>query len=172
MKIIKPLLIALLPLFSVLVSCGFSTDDENIYQSSDQVRMEHLMEFLTHRGIPFESSDGLIRYNSNVKAEFKTALREYDSVTTVQFIDPDVRSYFHSILFGEGIEYIEPDRDGGSWTLWWPGSEERRLNILDRVIEYQTKLRLELESDCETSSSDTFSKPSFIQDLLKNKVDQ
>ena len=97
MKIIKPLLIALLPLFSVLVSCGFSTDDENTYQSSDQVRMEHLMEFLAHRGIPFESNDGLIRYNSNVKAEFKTALREYDSVTTVQFIDLDVRKYFHSI---------------------------------------------------------------------------
>ena len=172
MKGIKLLLVVLLPLLPVLVSCGLFTDDEHTYQNSDQLHMEQLMVLLTRRDIPFESIDGLIRYDSNVKAEFEKVLRLFDSATTVQFIDTDVKNYFQLMLFNEGIEYIESDSDYGGWTLWWPGSEERRLNILGKLDEHKTKLQMEEVLDCESGSSEERSEPSFIQNILNNKSDQ
>jgi len=162
--------IIVLPLLSVLVSCGFSIDDERAYQSSDQEHMERLMKLLSQRGIPFEFIDGMIRYKRSVKAEFDEAQRAFDSTTSVQYVDPEVREYFHTILNTEGIEYIEPDRDSGSWTMWWPGSEDRKMNILNQVVEYKITLQLEDDSDCETDSSGALSKPSFIQDALNKRA--
>lgn len=158
--------IIVLPLLSVLVSCGFSMNDERAYQSTDQEHMKHLTKLLNQRGIPFESIDGMIRYKRSEKVEFDKAQSAFDSVTSVQFVDPDVRAYFHTILNTEGIEYIEPDRDGGSWTMWWPESEDHKMNILNQVVEYKITLQLEEDSDCETDSSDAVAKPSFIQDAL------
>ena len=158
--------IIVLPLLSVLVSCGFSVDDERAYQSADQEHMQSLMKLLNQRGIPFESIDGMIRYKRSVKAEFDKAQRAFGSATSVQFVDPDVREYFHNILNTEGIEYIEPDRDrdGGGWTMWWPGSEDRKMNILNQAVEYKITLQMEEDSDCETGSSNELAKPFFIVD--------
>ena len=160
-----PVIIAL-PLLLALVSCGFPMDDERAYQNSDQEHMALLMKLLNQRGIPFESIDGMIRYKRSVKAEFDKAQRAFDSVTSAQFVDPDVREYFHTILNTKGIEYIEPDRDGGSWTMWWPGSEDSKMNILNQVVEYKITLQMEEDSDCEADSSDALAKPSFVQDVL------
>jgi len=158
--------IIVLPLLLVLVSCGFSMDDEHAYQSADQERMEHLIKLLNQRGIPYEYIDGTIRYKRTVKSEFDNAQRAFDLATSIQFFDTDVRKHFHNILNTNGIEYIEPDRDGGSWTVWWPGSEDHKMNILNEVAEYKITLQLETDSDCETDSSGSHAKPSFVQDAL------
>ena len=158
--------IIVLPLLSVLVSCGFSMDDERAYQSADQEHMEHLKKLLNQRGIPYTFIDGTIRYKRSEKAEFDKAQSAFNLATSNQFIDPEVRTYFHAILNTEGIEYIEPDRDGGSWTMWWPGSEDSKMNILNQVVEYKITLQLEEDADCETDSSDAPAKPSFVQDVL------
>ena len=81
-----------------------------------------------------------------------------------------MRKYFHNILNTEGIEHIEPDRDGGSWTMWWPESEDREMNILNQVLEYKITLQLEEDSDCETDSSDSPAKSSFVQDALNKRA--
>ena len=159
-----------LPLILVLSSCGFSMDDEQVYQSSDQEHMENITKLLSQRGIPFESKDGKIRYKRSVKAEFNKAQRAFSSATSVKFVDPDVREYFRNILNTEGIEYIEPDRDGGSWTMWWPESEDRKMNILNQVVEYKITLQLEEDSDCEADSSDSPAKSSFVQDALNKRL--
>ncbi len=144
--------------------------DERAYQSSDQEHMALLMKLLNQRGIPFESIDGMIRYKRSVKPEFDKAQRAFDSVTSAQFVDPDVREYFHTILNTEGIEYIEPDRDGGSWTMWWPGSEDSKMNILNQVVEYKITLQMEEDSDCEAESGDALDKPSFVQGVLNKEL--
>ena len=167
--IVLPLL-PLLPLLSVLVSCGFSMDDESAYQNADQEHMEYLMKLLNQRGIPFESIDGKIRYKRSVKAEFDNAQRAFGSATSVQFVDPDLSEYFHNILNVEGIEYIQPDRDGGSWTMWWPGSEGQKMIILNQVVEYRITLQMEEDSDCEADSSGAQAKPLFIQDALNKRA--
>lgn len=132
-----------------LVSCGFQTDDERTFESSDQEQMTRLMKLLDQRSIPYEFRDGVIRYKSSFQEEFEKTASALDSITPVQFVDTDVRAYFHNILDTEYIEYLELDRDGGTWTAWWPKSEERKMKILDQVAEYEISLKTEEDSDCE-----------------------
>jgi len=152
MKSIKLLLIIVLPI--LLVSCGFSIDDERTFKSSDQEHMERLMKLLDQRRVPYEYTDGMIRYKSSVKEEFEKAESAFDSTTAVQFIDFEVNSYFHNILDTEGIEYLELDRDGGTWTVWWPESEDRKIKILHQIVEYKFSLLQKEASDCENESSE------------------
>ena len=132
--------------------------------------MERLRKLLNQRGIPFEYIKGTIRYKRSVKAEFDKAQRAFGSAMSAQFVDPDVRKYFHNILNTEVIEHIEPDHDSGSWTMWWPESEDREMNILNQVLEYKITLQLEEDSDCETDSSDSPAKSSFVQDALNKRA--
>ena len=162
MKSIKLLLIIVLPI--LLVSCGFSIGGERIFKSPDQEHMERLMKLLDQRGVPYKYSDGMIRYKSSVKEEFEKAERAFDSITTVQFVDSEVRRYFHNILDTEGIEYLELDRDGGTWTVWWPESEDRKIKILQNVVEYNFTLLQEEASDCENESSEAPSNQSLNLD--------
>jgi len=168
MKSIKLLLIIVLPI--LLVSCGFSIDDERTFKSSDQEHMERLMKLLDQRRVPYEYTDGMIRYKSSVKEEFEKAESAFDSTTAVQFIDFEVNSYFHNILDTEGIEYLELDRDGGTWTVWWPESEDRKMKILHQVVEYHFSLMQEEASDCENESSETPSNQSLTQDALNTRA--
>jgi len=168
MKSIKLLLIIVLPI--LLVSCGFSIDDERTFKSSDQEHMERLMKLLDQRRVPYEYTDGMIRYKSSVKEEFEKAESAFDSTTAVQFIDFEVNSYFHNILDTEGIEYLELDRDGGTWTVWWPESEDRKMKILHQVVEYHFSLMQEEASDCENESSEAPSNQSLTQDALNTRA--
>lgn len=170
MKKAKFSLIFLLPILFLLCSCDFYAGNERVYQSSDQDRMENLVKLLNLRGIPYVYADGMIRYQRNVEEDFKKAESAFDSVTSVQFIDPEVRGYFHTLLATEGVEFIEPDRDGSTWTLWWAGSEDKRNSILDQVAEYKHSLLEEEASDCETDSNEASTEPSFIQGAL-DKLD-
>ena len=172
MKSIKLLLVVLLPFLPVLVSCGPTTDEKHTYQNSDQLHMEQLMMLLTRKNIPFESIDGLIRYGSDVKVEFEKALKVFGSATTVEFIDNDIKNHFHMMLYNEGIEYIESDSEYGGWTLWWPGSDERKKDILGQLAEHKKMLQIEEDLDCESGSNETHAKPSLIQDILNNRADQ
>ena len=172
MKSIKLLLVILLPFFPVLVSCGHSTDEDHTYQNSDQLHMEQLKMLLTRKNIPFESIDGLIRYSSNVRAEFEKALKVFGSATTVEFIDNDIKNHFHMILYNEGIEFIDSDREYGGWTLWWPGSDERKKNILGQLTKHKKMLQIEEDLDCESGSNEAHAKPSLIQDILNNLADE
>jgi len=168
MKSIKLLLIIVLPI--LLVSCGFSIDDERTFKSSDQEHMERLMKLLDQRRVPYEYTDGMIRYKSSVKEEFEKAESAFDSTTAIQFIDFEVNSYFHNILDTEGIEYLELDRDGGTWTVWWPESEDRKMKILHQVVEYHFSLMQEEASDCENESSEAPSNQSLTQDALNTRA--
>ena len=168
MKSIKLLLIIVIPI--LLLSCGFSIGDERIFKSSDQEHMERLMKLLDQRGVPYEYTDGMIRYKSSVKEEFEKAERAFDSTTPVQFVDSEVRRYFHNILDTEGIEYLELDRDGGTWTVWWPESEDRKIKILQNVVEYNFTLLQEEASDCENESSEAPSNQSLNQDALNTRA--
>ena len=168
MKSIKLLLIIVLPI--LLVSCGFSIDDERTFKSSDQEHMERLMKLLDQRRVPYEYTDGMIRYKSSVKEEFEKAESAFDSTTAVQFIDFEVNSYFHNILDTEGIEYLELNRDGGTWTVWWPDSEDRKMKILHQVVEYHFSLMQEEASDCENESSEAPSNQSLTQDALNTRA--
>jgi hypothetical protein len=113
------------------------------------------MKLLDQRGVPYEYTNGAIRYKSSVRGEFENAERAFDSTTSVQFVDIEVRRYFHHILDTKGIEYLELDRDGGTWTMWWPASENARMDILDQVVEYKFDLAREEASDCEDEPSRT-----------------
>jgi len=168
MKSIKLLLIIVLPI--LLVSCGFSIDDERTFKSSDQEHMERLMKLLDQRRVPYEYTDGMIRYKSSVKEEFEKAESAFDSTTAVQFIDFEVNSYFHNILDTEGIEYLELDRDGGTWTVWWPESEDRKIKILHQIVEYKFSLLQKEASDCENESSEAPSNQSLTQDALNTRA--
>ena len=154
----------------ILVSCGFSIGGERTYKSEDIEYMERLIKLLAQRRIPYEYTDGMIRYKSSVKKEFEKADKAFDSITPVQFIDSDVRTYFHSILNSELIEYLELDRDSGTWTAWWPGSIERKVKILDQVDEYKIALREEEISDCEDEFSEAPSKNLFNLDALTTRT--
>jgi len=153
MKNIKLLFVALSLI--ILVSCGFSIGGERTYKSEDIEYMERLIKLLAQRRIPYEYTDGMIRYQSSVKDEFEEADRAIKSTTPVQFVDLDVRTYFHNILDAEQIEYLELDHDGGTWTAWWPESEERKVKIFEQVIDYKISLSEKEASDCEDESSDT-----------------
>ena len=168
MKSIKLLLIILLPI--LLASCGFSNDEERTFKSSDQKHMERLMKLLDQRRVPYEYTDGIIRYKNSAKEEFERAESAFDSTTTVQFVDTDVNWYFHNILDTEGIEYLELDRDGGTWTVWWPESEDRKTKILQQVVEYQFSLLQGEASDCENESSDAPSTQSLTHDALNTRA--
>ena len=150
----------------ILISCGFSIGDERTFESEDKEHMVRLMKLLDRRRIPYEYTDGVIRYKSSVKDEIEKADKAFDSITPVQFVDPDIREYFHSILDTEYIEYLELDRDGGTWTAWWPESEERKVRILDQVVEYEISLKTEEASDCESEFSEAPSNQSFNLDAL------
>lgn len=150
----------------ILISCGFPISDDRAYESGNKEHMARLMKLLDQRRIPYEYTDGVIRYKSSVKDEIEKANKAFDSITPVQFIDPDIRAYFHSILDTEYIEYLELDRDGGTWTAWWPESEERKVKILDQVVEYEISLKAEEASDCESEFSEAPSNQSFNLDAL------
>lgn len=150
----------------ILISCGFPISDDRAYESGNKEHMARLMKLLDQRRIPYEYTDGVIRYKSSVKDEIEKANKAFDSITPVQFIDPDIRAYFHSILDTEYIEYLELDRDGGTWTAWWPESEEREVKILDQVVEYEISLKAEEASDCESEFSEAPSNQSFNLDAL------
>ena len=154
----------------MLVSCGSSNGDGGTFESKDKEHMERLMKLLDQRRIPYEYTDGIIRYKSSVKEEFEKAERAFDSTTSVQFVDSEVRRYFHNILDTEGIEYLELDRDGGTWTAWWPESEERKLKILDQVVEYEISLREQEASDCENEFSEAPSNQLFNLDALTTRA--
>ena len=164
MKSIKFLLLIVLPI--LLVSCGFSISDERTFKTSDQEHMDRLMKLLDQRGVPYEYTEGMIRYKSSVKEEFEKAERAFDSITSVQFVDSEVRRYFHNLLDTEGIEYLELDRDGGTWTVWWPESEDRKIKILHQVVEFKFSLLQKETSDCENESSEAPSSHSINQDVL------
>ena len=168
MKSIKLLLIIVIPI--LLLSCGFSIGDERTFKSSDQEHMERLMKLLDQRGVPYEYTDGMIRYKSSVKEEFEKAERAFDSTTPVQFVDSEVRRYFHNILDTEGIEYLELDRNGGTWTVWWPESEDRKIKILHQVVEYKFSLMQKEASDCENESSEAPSNQLLNQDTLNTRA--
>jgi len=124
------------------------------------------MKLLDQRGVPYEYTEGMIRYKSSVKEEFEKAERAFDSITSVQFVDSEVRRYFHNLLDTEGIEYLELDRDGGTWTVWWPESEDRKIKILHQVVEFKFSLLQKETSDCENESSEAPSSHSINQDVL------
>lgn len=167
MRNIRRLVIIVLPILG-LVSCGFSMDDEHTYKNPDQEHhIENLMKLLDQRDIPYKYTNGIIRYKRNVKEEFENAERAFDSATSVQFLKSEVREHFHNILSTEGLEYLELDRDFGSWTMWWPESEELKMTILNEVVEYKITLLEEEASDCESDSSEAPANPSFMQDTLK-----
>jgi len=168
MKSIKLLFVVILLI--ILVSCGYTIDDERTFESNDKEYMARLMKLLDQRRIPYEYTDGMIRYKSSEKEEFEKADRALDSITPVQFVDPDVRTYFHNILDTEYIEYLELDRDGGTWTAWWPESEERKVKILDQVVEYEISLRVEEASDCEDEFSEAPSNQLFNLDALTTRA--
>jgi hypothetical protein len=154
----------------ILVSCGFSIGDERTFESEDKEHMARLMKLLDQRRIPYEYTDGMIRYKSSVKEEFEKADRAFDSITPVQFVDSDVRTYFHNILDTEYIEYLELDRDAGTWTAWWPESEERKVKILDQVVEYKIALREEEVSDCDNEFSEAPDNQLFNLDALTKRA--
>lgn len=168
MKGIKLLMLIVLPI--TLVSCGFTISDERSFKNSDQEHMDRLMKLLDQRGVPYDYSDGMIRYKSSVKEEFEKAERAFDSTTSVQFVDSEVRRYFHNLLDTEGIEYLELDRDGGTWTVWWPESEDRKIKILHQVVEYKFSLMQKEASDCENESSEAPSSHSINQDALNTRA--
>lgn len=168
MKSIKLLLIGILPI--LLVACGFAIGDKHTFKTSDQEHMERLIKLLDQRGVPYEYTDGMIRYKSSVKEEFEKAERAFDSTTSVQFVESEVRRYFHNILDTAGIEYIELDRDGGTWTVWWPESEDYKMMIHHQVVEYEFSLMLEEASDCENESSEAPSNQSLNQDAPNTRA--
>ena len=170
MKSIKLLFIVILSI--ILVSYGFTIGDERTYESKDKEHMARLMKLLEQRRIPYEYTDGMIRYKSSVKEEFEKADRAFDSTTPVQFVDYEVRTYFHNILDTEEIEYLELDRDGGTWTAWWPETEERKVQIFEQVVEYKISLAEEEASDCEDESSDTPSNKLFNLDALTTRLNR
>ena len=172
MKSIKLLLVVLLPSLPTLVSCGLSTDENHTYQNLDPLHMEQLMILLNQKNIPYESIDGLIRYSNNARTEFEKALKVFDSATTVEFIDNDIKDHFHMLLYNEGIEFIDSDREYGGWTLWWPGSDERKKNILGQLAEHKKMLQIEEALDCESGSNEAHAKPSLIKDIINNLADQ
>ena len=170
MRNIRHLVIMVLPL-SGLVACGISKDDEFIYKNSNQEQhIEHFIKLLDQRGIPYKYTNGIIRYKRNVKEEFENAERALDSATSVQFVKSEVREHFHNILSTKGLEYLELDRDYGSWTMWWPESEEIKMIILNQVTEYKITLQQEEASDCASDSSEAPANPSFIQDALNRRI--
>lgn len=159
-------LIIFLPLLLVLVSCGLSTSDDLTFKSTDQERLGLLLKILDDRNIPYEQSGGTVQYKREVKVEFEKAEKALASAASVQYVDPDLRNFFHALLLTEGIEFLELDREGGSWTLWWADSKDREMEILNRVVEYQIERRMEEDLDCESGSDEDPMKPSFIQDAL------
>ena len=168
MKSITSLLLIVAPI--LLISCGFSISDERTFKSSDQEHMDRLMKLLDQRGVQYEYTDGMIRYKSSVKEEFEKAERAFDSTTSVQFVDSEVRRYFHNILDTEGIEYLELDRDGGTWTVWWAESEDHKMKILNQVVEYKFSIMQREASDCENESSEAPSNQSLNHDKLNTRA--
>lgn len=169
MKLVKGLF-----LFSTLIflaSCGSSTDSERSFKSDDKEHISYLLKLLERRQIPFEYKDGVIRYKNIVQEEFENANKALTSVTPTQFIDSDVRSYFHSILDTEYVEYIELDRDAGTWTAWWPQSEERKTKILDQVEEFRITLNFEKDTDCEDEPSMSPAENSGLEAFGHKKTD-
>ena len=68
----------------ILISCGFSIGDERTFESEDKEHMVRLMKLLDRRRIPYEYTDGVIRYKSSVKDEIEKADKAFDSITPVQ----------------------------------------------------------------------------------------
>lgn len=170
MKNYHPPLSIIIPLLLVLVSFGLSANDDLVYKNTDKEHLELLMKILDARNVPYKHSDGVIRYNRGVKDEIEKAGKALASAASVQYVDPDLREYFHALLFVEGIEFIGLDRDGGSWTLWWAGTKDREMDILNQVVEYKIKRQMEEDLDCESGSSDNPGKPTLIKDVLNSPV--
>lgn len=168
MKFNHPILAKTLSLLLLLVSCGLSAGDDLTLQSADQEHLDLLMKLLESRNIPYEVGEGSVRYNREVKDQIHEVEQALKTAVSTQYVDSDLREHFHSILYLDNIEFVALDRDGGSWTLWWAGSKDREMEILNQVTEYKITRQLEEDADCE-SGSERPMKPSFIQDVLNNK---
>lgn len=158
--------ILFLPLLFVLASCGGSVNGDLTLKSADQEHLGLLMALLDNRNITYEISEGMIRYKREVKSEIEKAEKALATAASVQYIDPDLREHFHSILYLENIEFLPLDSDSGSWTLWWAGSKDREMDILNQVMEYKITRQMEEDLDCESGSGEDPMNPSFIEDVF------
>ncbi|WP_455198302.1 hypothetical protein [Kaarinaea lacus] len=154
-------------LLSSLATNGVSALDNLTIKSSDPEHLDLLMTLLDNRNIPYEYSEGRISYRDDVKDEVEKAEKSLATAASVQYIDTDLREHFHSILYMEDIEFLALDRDGGSWTLWWAGSKDREMEILNQVTEYKITRQLEEDADCETGPGRDPLKHLLIQDALR-----
>jgi len=140
-------------LCSLFIGCNFSVSDEVGYKSSNTDHMIDLMALLDKRGIQYKYSNGWIRYKKINETEFKNAQDSLSSVKGVQFKEVKVRDYFRNLLDDESIEYIIPQKDNNTWTLWWPKSEEQQREFELKTVEYAFSLRKQTSSDgCKNKS--------------------
>ena len=170
MKYPRLQLVSFLLLAYLLAGPGLSADDTLHVNSSDQEHLGLLMMLLDNRNIPYEYSEGRLRYSREVRDEIQKAEKSLATAASVQYVDSDIRAHFHSILYLSDIEFLALDREGddGSWTLWWPVSKDNEMDVLNQVTEYKINRQLEADADCETGPGKNPLQHLLIQDALGN----
>lgn len=142
-------------IFSVFIAvgCDIRTSDERGYRSSDNQHMVNLTKLLDKRGVKYTFDGGEIRYDKSVEIEFNEAQKMVISGPSIKFERQEVREYFWALLDKEGVEFIPLDRDGGTWTKFWPDSEEQQMNLQLKTVEYEFSLKNTcVEEDTQNNS--------------------
>ncbi len=151
----KGTLTLVLILSSLIIGCNISVSDERGFKTSNTEYMNNLMLLLDKRGIQYQYSGGYIRYKKKDEAEFKDAQERLYSVKGAKFEEEEVRNYYRNLLDEESIDYIIPQKDNGTWTLWWPDSENQQREIELKTVEYAFSLRRTTgNDDCNNRSRD------------------
>lgn len=121
--------------------CDFQAGNERGYKSSDQEYMANFIALLEKRSISYRYQDGYLRYSNEVESEVEKVKSQLSSAKSIKFEDKSIRSYFHTLLEKEGIEYLPLKKEAGAWTMWWPNSKDQAQAIELKVVEFVFKTK-------------------------------
>jgi len=107
--------------------------------------MENFMALLNKRNIPYQYSEGYIRYKKNVRPQVEEIEGLLSHTQSIQFKNEKVRKYFRDLLDEEGVEYLALEKENGSWTMWWPHSDEQERALSLKTVEYAFEHKLHKE---------------------------